>query len=106
MRAVHAKGEWQLDGGRDHVCDYIKSANAFVRVLKPQVSAQTEMLSFERSGFPWMTATAKVQQTTTFSLVNGLTMSEQGEATYVLRRGFGGPQIAALTLRSEGNFPR
>lgn len=106
VRAVHAKGEWQLDGGRDHVCGYIKSSNAFVRVLKPQLSTQTQVLSFERAGFPWMSATAKVQQTTTFTLVNGLTMSEQGEATYVLRRGLSGLQIAGLTLRSEGNFPR
>ena len=88
------------------MCSYIKSSNAFVRVLKPQVSTQTEVLSFERAGFPWMSATAKVQQTTTFTLVNGLSMTEQGEATYVLRRGLSGLQIAELTLRSEGNFPR
>ena len=106
VRAVHAKGEWQLDGGRDHVCGYIKSANAFVRVLKPQISTQTEVLGFERSGCPWMSATAKVRQSTTFTLINGMTMAEEGEATYVLRRGLGGLQIAGLTLRSEGNFPR
>ena len=59
VRAVHAKGEWQLDGDRAYVCDYIKAANATVRLLKPQIHTDTELVSLQRSGFPWMSAEVK-----------------------------------------------
>ena len=106
IRARHAKGEWQVDGGKDQVCDYVRAANAHVRVLKPVIDTRTELVSLERSGFPWMSATIKVRQATTFSMPGLRTLSEVGETTYVLRRTIKSMQIADLSSRSEGQFPR
>lgn len=106
VRAVHAKGEWQLDGDRAYVCDYIKAANATVRLLKPQISTDTELVSVQRSGFPWMSAEVKVKQTTRFDLPGRPALTETGETTYVLRRTIKTLQIAKMTTRSEGTFPR
>ncbi|MGS5085733.1 hypothetical protein ACVC7V_04390 [Hydrogenophaga sp. A37] len=106
VRANHAKGEWQLDGDKAYMCDYIRAANATVRLLKPQIHTDTELVSLQRSGFPWMSAEVKVQQTTRFELPGRPTLTETGETTYVLRRTVKGMQIAEMTTRSEGNFPR
>ncbi|MBT9553139.1 MAG: hypothetical protein IV088_20015 [Hydrogenophaga sp.] len=106
VRAVHAKGEWQLDGDRAYVCDYIKAANATVRLLKPAISTDTQLVSVQRSGFPWMSAEVKVKQATQFDLPGRPALTETGETTYVLRRTIKTVQIAKMTTRSEGNFPR
>lgn len=106
IRALNPRVEWQVDGGKDYVCGYIRSTNAHVRVLKPAIDTRTELLSLERSDFPWMTAKVKVRQTTTFTLPGLRTLNEVGETTYVLRRTIRSLQIAEMTSRSEGQFPR
>jgi len=106
VRAVHAKGEWQLAGDRAYVCDYIKAANATVRLLRPQISTDTQLVSVQRSGFPWMSAEVKVRQNTRFDLPGRPALTETGETTYVLRRTIKAVQIAQMTTRSEGTFPR
>jgi hypothetical protein len=88
------------------VCDYIKAANATVRLLKPQISTDTDLVSVQRSGFPWMSAEVKVRQNTRFELPGMPTLTETGETTYVLRRTIKTVQIAKMTTRSEGTFPR
>lgn len=106
IRASHAKGEWQVDGGKDQVCDYVRAANAHVRVLNPAVDTRTELISMERAGFPWMTATVKVRQATSFTLPGVRTLNEAGETTYVLRRTIKSMQIADMSTISKGQFPR
>lgn len=106
VRAVHAKGEWQLDGNQAYVCDYIKAANATVRLLKPQIHTDTALVSVQRSGFPWMSAEVKVRQNTRFERPGLPTLTEAGETTYVVRRTIKTVQIAQMTTRSEGTFPR
>ena len=106
IRASHPKGEWQVDGGKDYVCDYVRAANAHVRVLKPTIDTHTELVSLQRSRFPWMTATVKVRHATTFALPGVRTLNEVGETTYVLRRTIKSMQIAEMTSRSKGQFPR
>lgn len=105
IRAVHARGEWQVDGGRNEVCGYLKSANAFVRLLKPEVNTRTELVSFERSGLPWMQARVTVRKATDFRL-GERTLTESAETSYVLRRTIKGVQITGMTTRSQGQFPR
>lgn len=106
IRAGHPKGEWQVDGGKNYVCDYVRASNAHVRVLKPAIDTRTELVSLEHSDFPWMTAKVKVRQITTFTLPGLRTLNEVGETTYVLRRTIRSLQIAEMTSRSEGQFPR
>lgn len=106
IRAKHPKGEWQVDGGKVQVCGYVRAANAHVRVLNPAIETHTELVSLERSDFPWMSATVKVRHATTFALPGVRTLNEVGETTYVMRRTIKSMQIAELTSRSAGQFPR
>lgn len=105
IRAVHARGEWQVDGGRNEVCGYLKSSNAYVRLLKPDVETHTELVSIQRSGFPWMQASVTVRKATEFRL-GTKTLAETAETSYVLRRTIKGMQITGMNTRSQGQFPR
>ena len=42
------KGEWQVEGGKEEVCDYVRAANAQVRVLMPELNTRTELLSLQQ----------------------------------------------------------
>lgn len=90
------RGEMTARGGKDELCEAIRDASAAMRVTQPSLSINTELLDLQRSGFPWLSATATVRQTTTMRLRGAPAMTETSESTMVLRRTFKGREFVSI----------
>jgi hypothetical protein len=88
------------------VFDCIKAANATVRLLKSQIHADTELVSVQRSGFPWMSATVKMRQTSTLQMRGAPLMTEVSDSTYVVKRTLEGRQITSIDAESTVSLSR
>lgn len=96
MRTRTPRGEMTVQGGKDEICEYIRDANAAMLVTQPSLSINTELLDVQRSGFPWLKATATVRQISTLRLRGAPAMTEVSESTMVLRRTFKGREFVSI----------
>lgn len=90
------RGVQALEGGKAEMCEHVKDAVAALRATQGSVSINTDLLSLERSGFPWLGATVTVRQTSTMRMPRMPVFTEVGEYTYELRRTLNGRRIVAI----------
>src|SRR5262249_49018284 len=65
------KGRWEVEGGKDEICGYIKRASAAFIVLDAHSSTRYEDLSIRRGGFPWRSAVVTFKQQTEIRAAEG-----------------------------------
>ncbi|AOW11548.1 hypothetical protein LPB72_22680 [Hydrogenophaga crassostreae] len=106
IRAGHATGEWQVDGGKDMMCEYEKRAGAALMLANARINTEREIVSVERSGFPWMTATVKLHETHQVQMGRLPRMEEIADATITFERKIRTMSVSRLESVSEGNFLR
>ena len=106
IRAGAATREWQVDGGKDMMCEYEKRASAAFMLTNARINTQREILSVERSGFPWMSATVKVHEESSVQIGRMPPMKETADTTLVFERGIRALSVSRIDSLSEGNFPR
>ncbi|WP_157538798.1 hypothetical protein [Hydrogenophaga flava] len=96
MRSETARGVEALEGGKVEMCEYVKDAVATLRATQSSVNIDTDLVSVERSGFPWLGATVTVRQTSTVRMPRMPAFTEVGEYTYELTRTLNGRQIVSI----------
>lgn len=104
MRMQTRRGDTTMDGGKEELCEYLKNASAAIRVTRPSLNINNELVSLEPAGFPWMSATVKVRQTSSMRMRGMPTMTEVSDSTYVLKRTFAGRKIASIDSESSASF--
>ena len=57
--AETGQGHWEVEGGKDEMCGYLRQASAAFIVLQASTNTQFDSLHIERGGFPWTTAQVK-----------------------------------------------
>lgn len=95
-RTETSQGLQDLEGGKTEMCEYVKDAAATLRATQSSVSIDTDLVSLERSGFPWLGATVTVRQTSTVRMPRAPVFTEVGEYTYGLARTIKGRQIISI----------
>ena len=106
IRAGHATGQWQVDGGREMMCEYEKHASAPLMLANATITTEREITSIERSSFPWMTATVKVREDRKANIGRLRALKETAETTYVFERKIRTISASKVDSESEGNFLR
>ena len=106
LRMQTERGETAVEGGREDLCNHLKDASAALRVTQPSLNINNELLSLEPSGFPWMSATVKLRQTSTLQMRGAPLMTEVSDSTYVVKRTLEGRQITSIDSDSTVSLSR
>lgn len=106
MRSESSRGAEDLEGGKAEMCEHVKDAVAALRATQSSVSIDTDLLSLERSGFPWLGATVTVRQTSTIRMPRMPVFTEVGEYTFELARTLNGRQIVSIDGSSTMGMAR
>ncbi|HEX5737315.1 MAG TPA: hypothetical protein VFY22_02295, partial [Hydrogenophaga sp.] len=85
-RVQTARGEMQMAGDKEELCELLKTASATYRATQASVDTNLELVSIEPSGFPWMSATVNVRQSTTVRMRGAPALNEVGESSILVRR--------------------
>jgi hypothetical protein len=96
------RGQWEVEGGKDEMCGYLKQAAAAFTVLQASTESQFDSVTIERGGFPWMSARVKYTQRTTVQAARLPAMTVESEDTLVLVRTLSGIKIKSVASRSAG----
>jgi len=100
LTADSAKGTWEVEGGKDEICGYIKQAAAAYTVLQAEIHTSFDDVTIERAGFPWRSAVVKYTQAAEISAARvSLASTSHNEVT--LKRTFGGLKITRLHSTGE-----
>lgn len=100
------QGRWEVQGGKDEVCGYIKQAAAAYLVLRARMETSVEDLVIRRGGFPWRTAEVSYRQKAVISAGNGPpipTFTAVSDERMTLKRTLGGLKITRLEAKSRTN---
>ena len=103
-RSTTARGAMLIDGGKEDLCEYLKDASAAFRATGASVNNNIELLGIEPSGFPWMSATVKLRQSSTVRMRGAPAIIEVAETTTVVRRTLRGREIARFDSSSEASL--
>jgi len=106
LRMQTERGEAAVEGGKEDLCNHLKDASAAIRVTQANLNINTELLSLEPSGFPWMSATVKTRQTSTLQMRGAPLMTEVSDSTYVVKRTLEGRQITSIDSDSTVSLSR
>lgn len=96
-----AQGKSTRSGNGAEICQYMKDAQAALKLMRASVSVNTELIELQRSGFPWLTATVTVRQTSTVKAARMPAITEVTESTMDIRRGWKGREITRIESVSE-----
>lgn len=89
-------GRWEVEGGKNEICGYLRQASAAFILLQAQTNTRFENLSINRSGFPWTSATVSYTEHTTINSANLPTINATSKDTLVISRTLGGLKIKSL----------
>jgi hypothetical protein len=98
------QGRWEVEGGKDQVCGYIKQASASFVVMGANIHTSVDNLTIQRSGFPWMTAELAYQQKTSITAGRGAPvppLTAVSDDRMTLKRTLGGLRITRLEAQSR-----
>lgn len=104
LSADGQRGKWEVEGGKEEMCAYLKQAAAAFTVLQARTQSEFGDLRIVRDGFPWTSARVSYTQRMTVE-ANGLpTMTVTGEDALVVVRTLSGLKIKSIESRSSGGL--
>lgn len=98
------RGHWEVEGGKDEICGYLKQAAAALTVLQASTRLEFDSVKVTRDGFPWRSARVQVAQRMSVSAANIPGTEVRAEDELVLVRTFGGLKIKSLQSKSTGGL--
>ncbi len=98
------RGHWEVEGGKNEICGYLKQAAAALTVLQASTRLEFDSVKVTRDGFPWRTARVQVAQRMSVSAANVPSTEVHAEDELVLVRTFGGIKIKSLQSKSTGGL--
>lgn len=98
----HEKGgRWEVEGGKNEICGYLKQASAAFILLQASTSSRFENFSIERSGFPWTKATVSYTERMTVDSGIAPTLRGSSKDTLIISRTLGGLKIMSVKSTSK-----
>lgn len=95
------QGHWEVEGGKDEMCGYLRQASAAFIILHASTNTQFDSLQIERGGFPWTTAHVKYHYKATMQADRIPTMTVDGNDTLILSKSiFSGLKIKSMESKS------
>lgn len=104
LTAESAKGRWEVEGGKDEMCGYLKEASAALTVLHASTSSDFNDVTITRSGFPWMTAEVHYKQRTTITASNLPQITSESDDVVQLKRTLTGLKIQSVKSHATGGI--
>ncbi len=104
LSADGRRGKWEVEGGKEEMCDYLKQAAAAFTVLQARTHSEFDDIRIVRDGFPWTSARVSYTQRMTVQ-ANGLPATTvTGEDDLVVVRTLSGLKIKTIESRSRGGL--
>lgn len=104
LRAEGARGHWEVEGGKEEMCGYLRQAAAAFTVLQARTHTQFDQVVLTPARFPWMSAKVSYVQRTTVSAEHIPTMTIESRDTLELVRTFSGMKIKKIDAHSTGGL--
>lgn len=101
LTAEDPRGRWEVEGGKDELCGYLKQASAALTVLQASTSSEFTDVSISHSGFPWMTARVKYTERTVINAAHVPAVTSVAHDEVTLSRSLTGLKIIALKSASR-----
>lgn len=104
LTADGRRGRWEVEGGKDQMCGYLKQASAALTLLQASTSADFSEVRIVRDGFPWTRARVSYRQRTTIRAERMPETDIVSDDQLVLVRTLSGLRIESLTSTSSGGL--
>lgn len=104
LTAQGQRGRWEVEGGKDEMCGYLRQAAAGFTVLQASTNTQFEDVRVERGGFPWTKAKVSYTQRTSVRAGSIPTMTIESEDTVELVRTMAGTKIRSIQSHATGGL--
>lgn len=94
-------GNWEVEGGKDEICGYMKQSQAALTVLQANTSGHFENLKVT-TGFPWHTARASYDEINTVQMRSMGSLTSKTREDIQIKRTLTGLQI--ISVNSTGGI--
>lgn len=64
LTAKGLRGRWEVEGGKEEICGYLKQSSAALTLVQARTQTEFEDVRITRGGFPWTTARVQYTQRT------------------------------------------
>lgn len=95
------QGRWEIEGGKDELCGFLRKAAAGFVLLDASVNTEFADISLQRGGFPWTEATLRYTEHVTVRSERVPEMAFRSEDELVLVRTLTGVKVKAIHSRSQ-----
>ncbi len=92
-------GRWEVEGGKDELCGYLRKAAAAFVLLDAQVHTEYSDVKLERKGFPWTEATLHYTEHVTVQTDKLPTMTFTSDDELILVRTLTGVKVRSVHSR-------
>lgn len=89
-------GHWEVEGGKDELCGYIRQGQAAMVVTQGSMSAMLENIKVT-TNFPWQTATAEYDELSTASMGQAGSFNSKSHDSIAIKRTLTGLKITKIT---------
>jgi hypothetical protein len=103
--AETARGRFEVSGGKQEMCDYLRQSTASLIVLQAQANTTTEDFVVQAAGFPWMTADVSFTNRTSISAPSIPSFSGESTDKMTLQRSLGGLKIVKFESNGKSGAP-
>ena len=104
LTAEGTRGRWEVEGGKNEICGYLKQSAAALTVLQASTNADFSDVKIVREGFPWTAARVSYRQRTAIRAERVPETTVTSEDALVLVRTPSGLKIKSLESSSAGGL--
>ena len=104
LTAKGLRGRWEVEGGKDEMCGYLKQSSAALTVLQARTNTEFDNVRITRGGCPWTTARLQYTQRTSVQAGPLPSLTIVSEDSMVLARTASGLRIRELQSQSSGGL--
>lgn len=104
IAATGSRGTWEVEGGKNEICGYLKQASAALTVMQASTNMEFTDVEVDRGGFPWLQARVTYKERTTIQAAGLPRITSLSDDTLVLVRTLSGLKIRSIDSKSTGGL--
>ena len=104
LTAQGRSGRWEVEGGKNEMCGYLKQAAAAFTVLQASTNSEFSDFKILPSGFPWNRARVTYRQLTHINVSGMPPMTIKSDDALILARTISGLKIQKIESQSTGGL--
>jgi hypothetical protein len=104
LTADGARGRWEVEGGKNEMCGYLRQSAAMLTVLQASTNADFSDVKIVREGFPWTRARVSYRQRTVLRAARVPETTVSSEDELLLVRTPSGLRIKSVNSSSTGGL--